>query len=77
MLHQQRDLSRDADWAKAMTVVLGSSQEHPVFIRAFSSLWLPGATPEQVKWFMDLARVIAANRERRLLAHCGQFFIRT
>jgi DNA-binding winged helix-turn-helix (wHTH) protein/alpha-beta hydrolase superfamily lysophospholipase len=55
--HQQRDLSRDADWAKAMTVVLGSSQEHPVFIRAFSSLWLPGGTPEQVQWFMDLARV--------------------
>ena len=54
--HQQRDLSRDADWAKAMTVVLGSSQEHPVFIRAFSSLWLPTATPEQVQWFMDLAR---------------------
>ena len=55
--HQQRDLSRDADWAKAMTVVLGSSREHPVFIRAFSSLWLPGATPEQVQWFLDLARV--------------------
>ena len=55
--HQQRNLSRDADWAKAMTVVLGSSQEHPVFIRAFSSLWLPSGTPEQVQWFMDLARV--------------------
>jgi pimeloyl-ACP methyl ester carboxylesterase len=55
--HQKRDLSRDADWAKAMTVVLGSSQEHPVLIRAFSSLWLPNATPEQVQWFMDLARV--------------------
>jgi DNA-binding winged helix-turn-helix (wHTH) protein/pimeloyl-ACP methyl ester carboxylesterase len=55
--HQQRNLSRDADWAKAMTVVLGSSQEHPVFIRAFSSLWLPSGTPEQVEWFMDLARV--------------------
>ena len=55
--HQQRNLSRDADLAKAMTVVLGSSQEHPVFIRAFSSLWLPSGTPEQVEWFMDLARV--------------------
>jgi pimeloyl-ACP methyl ester carboxylesterase len=55
--HQKRDLSRDADWGKAMTVVLGSSQEHPVFIRAFSSLWLPAGTPEQVQWFTDLARV--------------------
>jgi DNA-binding winged helix-turn-helix (wHTH) protein/pimeloyl-ACP methyl ester carboxylesterase len=55
--HQQRNLTRDADWAKAMTVVLGSSQEHAVFIRAFSSLWLPSGTPEQVQWFMDLARV--------------------
>jgi DNA-binding winged helix-turn-helix (wHTH) protein/pimeloyl-ACP methyl ester carboxylesterase len=55
--HQQRDLSRDADWAKAMTILVGSSQEHPVFIRAFSSLWLPSGTPEQVQWFMDLARV--------------------
>jgi DNA-binding winged helix-turn-helix (wHTH) protein/pimeloyl-ACP methyl ester carboxylesterase len=55
--HQQRDLARDAEWAKAMTVVLGSSQEHPVLIRAFSSLWLPRGTPEQVQWFMDLARV--------------------
>ena len=55
--HQHRDLSRDADWAKAMAVLLGSSQEHPVFIRAFSSLWLPRGTPEQVQWFVDLARV--------------------
>jgi pimeloyl-ACP methyl ester carboxylesterase/DNA-binding winged helix-turn-helix (wHTH) protein len=55
--HQKRDLSRDADWAKAMAVMLSSSQEHPVFIRAFSSLWLPNGTPEQVQWFMDLARV--------------------
>jgi DNA-binding winged helix-turn-helix (wHTH) protein/pimeloyl-ACP methyl ester carboxylesterase len=55
--HQRRDLSRDADWGKAMTILLGSSQEHPVFIRAFSSLWLPNGTPEQVQWFMDLARV--------------------
>ena len=50
---------RDADWAKAMTVVLGSSQEHPVFIRAFS--WLPVAsppgTPKQWNRSMDLARV--------------------
>ena len=28
-----------------------------MFIRAFSSLWLPSGTPEQVEWFMDLARV--------------------
>jgi pimeloyl-ACP methyl ester carboxylesterase len=39
--HQKRDLSRDADWGKAMTVILGSSQQHPVFIRAFSSLRVP------------------------------------
>jgi len=54
--HQQRDLSRDADWAKAMTVLVGSSQEHPVFIRAFSSWWLLSGTPEQVQWFVDLAQ---------------------
>ena len=40
-----------------MTVVLGSSQEHPVFIRAFSSLWLPGATPEQMQWFIFGTRI--------------------
>jgi hypothetical protein len=40
-----------------MTVLVGSSQQHPVFIRAFSSLWLPSGTPEQVQWFVDLAQV--------------------
>jgi DNA-binding winged helix-turn-helix (wHTH) protein len=45
----------DAEWAKAMTTVV--SQERPVFIRAFSSLWLPSGTPEQVQWFLDLARL--------------------
>ena len=28
-----------------------------MFIRAFSSLWLPSGTPEQVQWFLDLARL--------------------
>ena len=65
--HQRRDLSRDADWAKAMTVVLGSSQEHPVFIRAFSSLWLPSGTPEQVQWFLDLARVSHSSESQEKL----------
>jgi DNA-binding winged helix-turn-helix (wHTH) protein len=53
--HYQRGSTGDAEWAKAMTTVV--SQERPVFIRAFSSLWLPSGTPEQVQWFLDLARV--------------------
>ena len=53
--HYQRGSAGDAEWAKAMTTVV--SQERPVFIRAFSSLWLPSGTPEQVQWFLDLARV--------------------
>jgi DNA-binding winged helix-turn-helix (wHTH) protein/pimeloyl-ACP methyl ester carboxylesterase len=55
--HYQRGSTGDADWANAMITVLGSSQERPVFVRAFSSLWLPSGTPEQIKWFMDAARV--------------------
>ena len=53
--HYQRGSTGDAEWAKAMTTVV--SQERPVFIRAFSSLWLPSGTPEQVQWFLDLARL--------------------
>jgi len=53
--HYQRGSTGDAEWAKAMRTLV--SQERPVFIRAFSSLWLPSGTPEQVQWFLDLARV--------------------
>jgi hypothetical protein len=64
--------SRDADWAKAMTVLVGSSQQHPVFIRAFSSLWLPSGTPEQVQWFEDLAQVShSSDSQAKFVAAAG------
>ena len=53
--HYQRGSTGDAEWAKAMRTLV--SQERPVFIRAFSSLWLPSGTPEQVQWLLDLARL--------------------
>jgi len=35
----------------------GWSQENPAFRRVFASLFIPGATSEQEKWFSDLMRI--------------------
>jgi pimeloyl-ACP methyl ester carboxylesterase/DNA-binding CsgD family transcriptional regulator len=48
---------------------VGWGSRHAAFRRAFSMLFLPGGTPEQLEWFDELARVSAsADVARRLRA---------
>jgi pimeloyl-ACP methyl ester carboxylesterase len=59
--HNRRGPARDAEEGErqALFNAMGSlwDPKNTVFMRAFTSLWLPSGTPEQVRWFMDLARV--------------------
>ena len=38
----------------------GWGQENPAFRQMFTSLFIPGGTPEQVQWFNDLQRITAS-----------------
>lgn len=38
----------------------GWGEDGPAFMRAFSSIYLPNGTPEQIKWFADIQRVAAS-----------------
>jgi DNA-binding winged helix-turn-helix (wHTH) protein/pimeloyl-ACP methyl ester carboxylesterase len=41
-------------------VRLGWGQDNPAFRQVFTSLFIPGGTPEQMQWFNDLQRVSAS-----------------
>ncbi len=49
----------DAEQAEAMLTLMrtGWGQENPAFRQFFTSLFVPGATPEQMEWFNNLQRV--------------------
>lgn len=49
----------DAEQAEAMLNLMrtGRGQENPAFRQIFTSLFIPGATPEQMEWFNNLQRV--------------------
>lgn len=49
----------DAEQAEAMLTLMrtGWGQENPAFRQFFTSLFIPGATPEQMQWFNNLQRV--------------------
>lgn len=49
----------DAEQAEAMLTLMrtGWGQENPAFRQFFTSLFVPGATPEQMQWFNNLQRV--------------------
>jgi pimeloyl-ACP methyl ester carboxylesterase/DNA-binding winged helix-turn-helix (wHTH) protein len=55
----KRGSVKDAEQAEAMITLmrLGWGQENPAFRHIFTSLFVPGATAEQMKWFDDLQRV--------------------
>jgi pimeloyl-ACP methyl ester carboxylesterase len=38
----------------------GWGQENPAFRQLFTSLFIPGGTPEQMQWFNDLQRITAS-----------------
>lgn len=48
----------DIEQAEAMITLIrtGWGQENPAFRQIFTSLFLPGGTPEQVQWFNDLQK---------------------
>ena len=49
----------DAEQAEAMLTLMrtGWGQENPAFRQFFTSLFVPGATPEQMEWFNNLQRI--------------------
>jgi pimeloyl-ACP methyl ester carboxylesterase len=55
----KRGLPADAEMASAFLSIMrrGWGDEHSAFMRAFSSVYLPSGSPEQIKWFCDLQRI--------------------
>jgi DNA-binding winged helix-turn-helix (wHTH) protein/alpha-beta hydrolase superfamily lysophospholipase len=55
----KRDSPQDAEEAQAFLTLArhGWGDDRLVFLRAFFSFWLPAGTPEQLKSFIELARV--------------------
>ena len=53
-----RGTEEDVKQADAMLTLMrtGWGQENPAFRQVFTSLFVPGGTPEQVQWFNDLQR---------------------
>jgi DNA-binding winged helix-turn-helix (wHTH) protein/pimeloyl-ACP methyl ester carboxylesterase len=53
-----RGTEEDIKQADAMLTLMrtGWGQENPAFRQVFTSLFVPGGTPEQVQWFNDLQR---------------------
>lgn len=55
----KRETAADSDQAAAYLTLIRQGWGYPgsAFMRAFSSLYLPDGTPDQIKWFSDLQRV--------------------
>jgi pimeloyl-ACP methyl ester carboxylesterase/DNA-binding winged helix-turn-helix (wHTH) protein len=56
---QKRGSVQDAATAEAMVTLMrqGWGQENPAFRQMFTSLFIPGGTPEQTQWWNDLQRI--------------------
>ena len=54
----RRGSTEEADKARVFLSLLhhGWGDEHSAFMRAFSAVFLPNGSPEQIKWFADLQR---------------------
>jgi len=54
----KRGSTEEADKARVFLSLLrhGWGDEHSAFMRAFSAVFLPNGSPEQIKWFADLQR---------------------
>lgn len=50
--------TKEAEMAKALDAIMreGWGDENSALLRAFSSVWFPGASAEQIKWFANLLR---------------------
>jgi len=67
--------ANDAEREKAKTILAlmrqGWGDENSAFMRAFSSLYLPNGTKEQIKWFAEMQRVATSGEQAvRLRTAC-------
>jgi len=69
----KRGSPADAEMARAFIAIMrqGWGDEHSAFMRAFSSVYLPTGSPEQIKWFCDLQRITtSAENAVRIRSAC-------
>ena len=69
----KRGTPDDAEMARAFISIMrhGWGDEHSAFMRAFSSVYLPTGSPEQIKWFCDLQRITtSADNAVKIRAAC-------
>ena len=69
----KRGSPADAEMARAFVSIMqrGWGDEHSAFMRAFSSVYLPSGSAEQIKWFCDLQRITtSAENAVRIRAAC-------
>jgi DNA-binding winged helix-turn-helix (wHTH) protein len=72
---RKRSSPVDEEQAAAFTTLMryGWGQEHSAFMQAFSSIYLPKGTPEQISWFTDLQRIsTSAEMAVRIRSACDQ-----
>ena len=55
----KRGSTAEAEMAKAFVAIMrhGWGDEHSAFMKAFSSVFLPNGSPQQIKWLVDLQRI--------------------
>ena len=72
---RRRSSPADEEQAEAFTTLMryGWGQEHSAFMQAFSSIYVPKGTPEQIRWFTDLQRIsTSAETAVRIRSACDQ-----
>jgi pimeloyl-ACP methyl ester carboxylesterase len=64
----KRGSAAEAEMAQAFLAIMrhGWGEEHSAFMKAFSSVFFPNGSPQQIKWLVDLQRITtsAANAVR-------------
>ena len=76
----KRGSPADADMAKAFLAILrhGWGDEHSAFMKAFSSVFLPNGSPQQIKWLVDLQRITtSAENAARIRNACDDIDVTT
>jgi len=74
----RRGSPADEEQAEAFITLMryGWGEEHSPFMQAFSSVYIPKAAPEQIRWFIDLQRVsTSAENAVRIRSACDQIDI--
>ena len=70
---RQRGSAADREQADAFLTLMryGWGDEHSAFMQAFSSIYLPRGTPDQIRWFTELQRVsTSAENATRVRSAC-------